>query len=277
MEENQEVIQVKTRREFLISGAASVGAALGAYSSPVRSVLGSRDGLNGSNEVPTAKDYVQDSLIAMWDGIENVGWGLHDDDAASWVDLTGGGADWGLKGANNSSAFEIGPDYVKILSTLNGTSGMGYCTPSWASVDELVGMEIVFDAADVDMTTITNHRRVLGFNTSGTSNRSLWVQTGYISCGFGQYPCSVIPSGLNSMSLDFGVYRAMMNGAFFDSPKKGQGWITNAGPSLSGYAYGDAYCACGFVIKSLRLYGRSLSESERLSNYAVDCARFGTN
>ena len=23
---------------------------------------------------PTARDYVQDGLIAMWDGIENVGW-----------------------------------------------------------------------------------------------------------------------------------------------------------------------------------------------------------
>ena len=38
---------------------------------------------------PTAKDYVQDGLIAMWDGIENAGWGVHDPNATVWKDLVG--------------------------------------------------------------------------------------------------------------------------------------------------------------------------------------------
>lgn len=37
---------------------------------------------------PTAKSYVQDGLIAMWDGIENAGWGVHDA-ATTWKDLSG--------------------------------------------------------------------------------------------------------------------------------------------------------------------------------------------
>ena len=40
--------------------------------------------------VPTAKDYVQDGLIAMWDGIENAGWGVHDASARTWKNLVGG-------------------------------------------------------------------------------------------------------------------------------------------------------------------------------------------
>ena len=40
--------------------------------------------------VPTARDYVQDGLIAMWDGIENAGWGVHDSSATTWKDLVGG-------------------------------------------------------------------------------------------------------------------------------------------------------------------------------------------
>ena len=28
----------------------------------------------GGKKAPTAKDYLQDGLIAMWDGIENVDW-----------------------------------------------------------------------------------------------------------------------------------------------------------------------------------------------------------
>ncbi len=38
----------------------------------------------------TARSYVQDGLVAMWDGIENAGWGLHDNNATNWVDLVGG-------------------------------------------------------------------------------------------------------------------------------------------------------------------------------------------
>ena len=39
----------------------------------------------------TAKDYVQDGLIAMWDGIENAGYGQHTDDLSrGWIDLVSG-------------------------------------------------------------------------------------------------------------------------------------------------------------------------------------------
>ena len=35
----------------------------------------------------TAKDYIQDGLISMWDGIENAGWSQHDDNPSKFVDL----------------------------------------------------------------------------------------------------------------------------------------------------------------------------------------------
>ena len=37
----------------------------------------------------TVADYVQEGLIAMWDGIENVGVGTHDSDSVVWKDLVG--------------------------------------------------------------------------------------------------------------------------------------------------------------------------------------------
>ena len=36
---------------------------------------------------PTARCYVQNGLIAQWDGIENAGWGVHDPNAAKPVEL----------------------------------------------------------------------------------------------------------------------------------------------------------------------------------------------
>lgn len=37
----------------------------------------------------SAKSYIQDGLVAMWDGIENAGWGEHDSDTLIWKDLVG--------------------------------------------------------------------------------------------------------------------------------------------------------------------------------------------
>ena len=38
----------------------------------------------------TAKDYIQDDLVAIWDGIENAGWNQHVDSTNIWTDLIGG-------------------------------------------------------------------------------------------------------------------------------------------------------------------------------------------
>lgn len=37
----------------------------------------------------SARSYVNDGLIAMWDGIENAGWGVHDAAPTAWTDLIG--------------------------------------------------------------------------------------------------------------------------------------------------------------------------------------------
>lgn len=60
-------------------------------------MLGARTGAwaKSGGELPTAKDYVQDGLVAMWDGIENAGWETHDATATVWKDLSGHGYDLG--------------------------------------------------------------------------------------------------------------------------------------------------------------------------------------
>ena len=48
-----------------------------------------RNALMSGKHKPTAKDYVQNGLVAMWDGIENAGWGVHNPNATTWKDLVG--------------------------------------------------------------------------------------------------------------------------------------------------------------------------------------------
>lgn len=64
---------------------------IGAYGEPVSSNIGGRN-ITLSQEVDdgvSAKSYVQDGLIAQWDGIENIGYGRHDGASIIWVDLIG--------------------------------------------------------------------------------------------------------------------------------------------------------------------------------------------
>jgi hypothetical protein len=57
----------------------------------------------------SAKDYIQDGLVAMWDGIENAGWGEHDPYAAEIADLSGNGHTLKFSGT-----YTIGEDYIYI-------------------------------------------------------------------------------------------------------------------------------------------------------------------
>ena len=63
-----------------------------ALSAPVKSLIGA-NGVEYAEEARTeytARDYIQDGLIAMWDGIENAGFGVHDPSRKYWEDIVGG-------------------------------------------------------------------------------------------------------------------------------------------------------------------------------------------
>ena len=59
------------------------------FSDIVHNCLGASSIMRNSNSKYeyTAKDYIQNGLIALYDGIENVNWGIHDNNANEWKDL----------------------------------------------------------------------------------------------------------------------------------------------------------------------------------------------
>lgn len=72
-----------------VLGVFFVGMTVSA--SPVRSsVAADEAGVCPFLEIPSASEYVQDGLVAMWDGIENVGLENHDFYATEWIDLAQG-------------------------------------------------------------------------------------------------------------------------------------------------------------------------------------------
>jgi hypothetical protein len=64
-------------------------ASVVSMAAPVKSVVGGKEiALMGDGGL-SAKSCVQDVLVAMWDGIENAGWGTHDANATSNLGFIG--------------------------------------------------------------------------------------------------------------------------------------------------------------------------------------------
>jgi hypothetical protein len=234
-------------------------------------LIADRNGMvSVTKSTPTARDYVQNGLVAMWDGIENAGWGVHDAAATTWVDLTGGGANWLLKDSNTTQVFEVGSDYVKILSGVS-YNGRGHCTPSWSADGDIKQMEIVLDNTDFSVTA-TSRICALGVS-NGNNNSQMAIRDGNLfQFQYNKYPLLQLRTGLNAISFDGDTARGLFNGALTDSAKTivGSGYVYSP-PVLGAYA---AQAAIGIKIKALRIYSRVLTEAEMLANDAIDKARF---
>ena len=105
----------------------------------------------------TANDYFEDAPTAAWDGIENVGWGVHDANATVWKDLFGGFdltvnlnaffSQYGLCSYDNSSVTKgmayrdetIPQDKVKTIEICARVDENNKISPSYAWILVLNG------------------------------------------------------------------------------------------------------------------------------------------
>ena len=245
-------------KKTVMSFATVIAAATVAVCSPVRSNLGG-EATTENIELPTytAADYIQDGLIAIWDGIENSDWGVHDPDAKVWRNLVKGDA-FPIKAANY---FE--PDG---LVTVEQTA--------WNSVP-------MYDLHDYDEYTI----EVCGASLEkGTSLVSL----PYADPGVRFMPYAVWDSSNNSYIKACGnilflhntgpvgtpkCFGVSVSGNFFEiysvqfGASKTGTW-TKATNRYNGYIPKGVKDCC------IRYYNRALSTEEVAHNYLIDCFRF---
>lgn len=202
---------------------------------------------------PTARDYVQDGLIAMWDGIENAGPGQHDATSTVWKDLTGNGHDFSISSATFSddsinvsrhsaqlqNGFALGSIATMEASVKTRTSG--YCI-------------IFFNARNRIIYDGDGQRMQFNPATNGSTVDEVGAST---------YSATVNPSDGNIISAYAdGLLSTVGN---FTSWNNGDNnWLT---VNYSQYTFVGA-------IRFIRLYSRALSAAEIAANYAVDKARF---
>ena len=233
-----------------------------------------RNAITGGKKI-SAKSYIQDGLIAMWDGVENAGWGVHDPNATTWKDLIG-----------NLDATTVNSPTFGEDST--DTSGGYWRIPSNAR--EIVEVQSMSCEAVFQPTYSSNNpdnQGVIGFG----ENRSVWLY-------FGIQPLASNAS-LNWQFRNSAAIRVWQNNGIFGRGKHSSTLVndnnvcncfldaterTITKDVTGGTATSEEIYSIGYIyryrnfygkIHCIRVYSRALTESEIAHNYAIDRKRFG--
>lgn len=228
-------------------------------------------------DVKHAKDYVQDGLVAMWDGIENAGWGVHDGAATVWKELVSGAT---------SAAFDPAFEWTdKGLKTAGGTRTSSSLAPAGLGAYCQSTMDYSIEVSYKDWTNGGTSRTLFGPHNSGYVRVHSYARSGLdqIACNFnngtyyyfgtgsksvveGSHTLTMVKRGQTPYVYLDGVYVPAQSGGIIGTYEPGS--------SLSYFAWNNAathdetYCR-------IAMYSRALTDAEIAANYAVDKVRFG--
>ena len=217
----------------------------------------------------TAKDYFEDVPIAAWDGIENAGWGVHDQNATVWKDLSGNGNDLTQTGTVNTT-------WENDACVFDKNRGMGMISfpeAKDAVLSKNFTLEVVFSI------TSTNNTNGSLFGLGSAPHRTLFV---FVNAGVTIQSAlfkntQVMPIGENSLNqvnhlAITGDGRVYVNGEFYtqriSSTDEPRDTSFNIGylPQFRDYMIGK--------INAIRFVGENLTADEIAHNYEIDKARF---
>ena len=215
--------------------------------------------LMGGAKTLTARDYVQDGLNFLWDGIENAGWGTHDSTATTWRNLIRDADHLTLQ---NGARFD---DNSLVSAPRDSVTALLPYRLSYVSIEACVFR----DAS-------RNSSSLVCFGNDADDNRMLTVEP-----DGGQFY-----NGTQIYGAFSGVYKGTwtavytptaipyVNGVQISGSTRTNSWSTRSGTfGLSGSSNYSRYNLVGNYY-CVRIYSRALSAAEVAANYAVDRARF---
>lgn len=210
----------------------------------------------------TSKSYVQDGLIAQWDGIDNVlldGVRLHDANAEVWSDLTGNGND-----------FAVGSYWGTQLDSWTDTSLKAkscYNVPCNKSCSDYVTIEIcakhnqmyqcLFNSGDGLKKFIAVMNNSVQFYNAGNMNYDIG------KAAFFQAAAVHSPTVSSPVVYTNGVPTARISSDSWGDNTAG----TCLGRGVDNYQFTGEYYA-------IRLYNRALTPEELAKNAKIDAVRF---
>ena len=222
----------------------------------------------------TSASYVQDGLIAQWDGIDNVGTGTHNPIAAVWKDLKGS-CDMTL--CNNGESWMNGNAlYVNGAGAAGSTAAPRYTT-----------IEVVYKMASGACLFVSGLKwgntdwyisRIVAFSggTRAIFTNAHSGQTIYIPDANGDVVHSL--SAVYEDNRSDVVVSASMDGYVRTQNTVQTSWYDATGVVMVGdrktTARSEPWAG---EIYAIRLYDRALSVGELAANQKVDEARFGVS
>ena len=222
----------------------------------------------------TSASYVQDGLIAQWDGIDNAGTGVHDPNATVWKDLAGhndltlaSGAAWrrGICFYMNTRTNGLAAAYGTEAATTYKTIEILFKEDSWWSRilfwSGAQSRYVAFDCRDTkpfkwvyfDGAKSTPYAKVRTYDPNAV------VATYSDSNTVTQVYCDGVPrvNATNTNTWSPGDNRVTLGWRSATTAYKDYGWE------------GEVY--------SIRLYNRALTPEEIARNHAIDVKRFFTS
>ena len=221
--------------------------------------------------------YVTDGLVAMWDGIWNVGGGVeHDSDSPVWWDCIGG---LPIVAPFSNAHFSSNA----FVRTSDSNSSAGYpvgAIPGSGSGYGYAFMELV---CAMDATTSNTTPYILG-----SGSRAIWLHRSANSVGIQKGQAATWTGGgidlstnqpfsvcadYGDTSSELGV-ACWINGQLAAHTGPADRWtLFNTLNNRVMLGYGNGYFFFG-SFHAIRYYSRTLTAEEIAANYAIDKARF---
>ena len=261
------------RREF-ISGMLATVVMVSSYlgiAKPVASSLGARSTAIVENGGEAGIPYVTDGLVAMWDGIWNVGIGEHDEDSSTWKDLASGldtvlpsvayvpDSCIGFTG-NSDVTYNVSQETLDVLMSADVTiEACLYICPAPGAPYRIIFVTSGWEIYIYTPRTASSSQKYIFYNYYGRASSvdsildadGTFLGTMTLTCSTDAMMGTRYKNGLYSTKATFSSIP--------------QSEIT----SLTSRFWS------GVRVYSIRIYNRPLSAEEVSYNYAIDKERFG--
>ncbi|MBQ9432406.1 MAG: LamG domain-containing protein [Kiritimatiellae bacterium] len=229
----------------------------------------------------SARSYVQDGLVACYDGIENAGWGKHSDNAKEWIDLSGNGCNgflggtvaWTEKGWTNDADGQPVVVTNTYLSTVTGSRK--FTVEFAAKPDRANAREAFFSQYDALHSFTFEHNS--GGNPKNGRIRIYGHKTLPTGSDFSVMSKAVVEAGewaSVSATLAPDLQTIWKNGSKILATTGTVSVLNSSCESVIGGEPRRANMAFKGTYHAFRLYNRVLSEDEIALNAAIDAIRF---
>lgn len=224
---------------------------------------------------PTSDDYVQDGLVAQWDGIDNAGTGAHNPSATIWKNLASTGSAYDLTlTANGSWNAEGNALAVSNLSAVGQTAAPEYKTMEVIFKPKGSG-RILFSSGDQKRVVIFDNDSIAYFSGAVAKGNAGGVTTKSIQENF-------LSGEVKFLAAEYDDGGAVAN-VFKDATRREDGGYQNSWNASGVISIGnrdnsvaDNYLWFGDVY-AIRLYTNRLTKAQLARNHLIDCKRFLTS